>query len=214
MDPLLVISPHLDDAILSCGKFIASYPGVWVATPFAGSPDVDVTTSFDRNCGFAGSGHAMHARREEDRRACQRLGAVPIHGPLLDGQYLPEGGDHPGRHESVVEYLRQIISRAVMDGARTILAPADAAHEDHNEVMHAMWRIQEEGSIPPGREVIWYECLPNRLDHPPEMTPRWKPAVLGGDDTAAKLEALQCYRSQAWAIDFEVVSRVGERFWS
>jgi hypothetical protein len=38
MDRLLVVSPHLDDAVFGCGELIASRPGATVARLFAGPP--------------------------------------------------------------------------------------------------------------------------------------------------------------------------------
>jgi len=35
---MLVVSPHLDDAVLSCGRLLAGRPGSVVATVFAGVP--------------------------------------------------------------------------------------------------------------------------------------------------------------------------------
>jgi hypothetical protein len=53
MRAALVISPHLDDAILSAGQFLVGRPHVTVATVFAGTPPTtDVLTSYDRSCGF------------------------------------------------------------------------------------------------------------------------------------------------------------------
>lgn len=40
-DRLLVVSPHLDDAVLSCGCWLASRPGAAVVTVFAGRPVCD-----------------------------------------------------------------------------------------------------------------------------------------------------------------------------
>jgi hypothetical protein len=35
----VVLSPHLDDAVLSVGRFLAANPGTVVITVFAGIPD-------------------------------------------------------------------------------------------------------------------------------------------------------------------------------
>ena len=42
---LLVISPHLDDAVFACGRLIASHPSCVVVTVFAGLPANTVTTT-------------------------------------------------------------------------------------------------------------------------------------------------------------------------
>lgn len=86
--PLLVFSPHLDDAVLSLGGTIASRPGSIVVTVLAGMPeDGSMLTSWDRECGFTTAADAMTARVAEDRQALRELGATPIHLRFLDGQY-------------------------------------------------------------------------------------------------------------------------------
>ena len=49
----VVLSPHLDDAVLSVGRFLAASPGTVVITVFAGIPGGLGLTRYDRSCGFA-----------------------------------------------------------------------------------------------------------------------------------------------------------------
>ena len=77
MTELLVLSPHLDDAVLSCGRLVAHYRGSVVATLFAGSPLPALVKDWDHNCGFADSDTAVASRRSEDRLALGSLGAIP-----------------------------------------------------------------------------------------------------------------------------------------
>ncbi len=37
---VVVVSPHLDDAVLGCGQLLAAWPGATVVTVFAGKPAV------------------------------------------------------------------------------------------------------------------------------------------------------------------------------
>ena len=51
---MLVISPHLDDAVLSCGALLAAHRGAVVATVFAGVPrDPRQRTEWDARSGVA-----------------------------------------------------------------------------------------------------------------------------------------------------------------
>ena len=75
---LLVFSPHLDDAACSCGGRITAAvragARVVVVTPFAGNPAAEGQRAGGTLSPFA----SMSARREEDRRAMDRLGGIPL----------------------------------------------------------------------------------------------------------------------------------------
>jgi LmbE family N-acetylglucosaminyl deacetylase len=75
-----IVSPHLDDAVLSLGATIfrgtqaGSY--VRVVTVFAGDPDSDRPASgWDSLPGHLTEGEATRTRREEDAQACTIVGA-------------------------------------------------------------------------------------------------------------------------------------------
>jgi len=89
---IVVVSPHLDDAVLSLGAAMARRAGQgedWtVVTVFAGDPDSTAPASpYDRRCGFRSAGEAATVRRREDKRACYILGAKPVWLPFGDVQY-------------------------------------------------------------------------------------------------------------------------------
>src|SRR5690242_11145568 len=80
---VVVISPHLDDAVLSLGAALswAARHGarVTVLTVLAGRPDSSTPAGeWDAGSGFGTEGEAATARREEDERACEVLGATPV----------------------------------------------------------------------------------------------------------------------------------------
>ncbi len=89
---LVVISPHLDDAAFSLGAAIAyasrgDVP-VMVLTVFAGDPSSpEPAGTWDKLCGFVTAGDAAQARRVEDSRACEILGAEPVWLPFAYGDY-------------------------------------------------------------------------------------------------------------------------------
>lgn len=87
-----MVSPHLDDAVLSLGASIASAVDggarATVLSVFAGDPlDTGPPGHFDAVCGFASAGEAYRARRAEDASACALLGARPRWLPFWDVQY-------------------------------------------------------------------------------------------------------------------------------
>ncbi len=115
---IAVVSPHLDDAILSVGAAIAGWTragvGVEVVTVFAGDPESGApASSWDHSSGFATAGQAARARREEDARACEVLGATPV--------WLPFEGQESSRRASDVRVYRAVLD--ALAGANTILLP-------------------------------------------------------------------------------------------
>ena len=84
--PVLILSPHLDDAWLSTAALIRhSQAEVW--TVFAGAPIPAVATDWDRTCGFADSAETMAARLAEDLAAFADVDVVVRHLPYLDAAY-------------------------------------------------------------------------------------------------------------------------------
>jgi LmbE family N-acetylglucosaminyl deacetylase len=91
---LAVISPHLDDAALSLGAALAAAArhgvSVIVVNVFAGDPEsLAPAGAWDLLCGFQTEGEAARARRAEDARACDILGASPVWLPFKDESYAP-----------------------------------------------------------------------------------------------------------------------------
>ena len=97
--PCLYLSPHLDDAALSCGgtihQQVAGGDRVVVITVFAGSPRTLVSSSLIDELHArwgVGSDPPAH-RRREDLAALAQLGAEPIHLAHTDSIYRvgPDG---------------------------------------------------------------------------------------------------------------------------
>jgi LmbE family N-acetylglucosaminyl deacetylase len=81
LPPLLVISPHLDDAVFSCGQLLEVHPGATVVTIFAGRPPPGTPlTDWDSAAGF-GPGEDPIGRRREVEKRTARLWACSAHGP-------------------------------------------------------------------------------------------------------------------------------------
>jgi LmbE family N-acetylglucosaminyl deacetylase len=89
---IAVLSPHLDDAVISIGAFLyeqATHGAhVKVITVLAGDPDATGPAGqWDARCGFTSAAAAARRRREEDLRACGVLGATPVWLPFPDATY-------------------------------------------------------------------------------------------------------------------------------
>lgn len=98
--PVLIVSPHLDDALLSASEIVRRVePEVW--NVLAGEPDDPVTTDWDRRAGFADSHAQMVARRREDAAAFEETG---VNVRQFDG--LEEVYTTPERQERDLLELR------------------------------------------------------------------------------------------------------------
>jgi len=83
---VVVVSPHFDDAVLSCWTVIESGDDVSVVTVFTGGPEPGIVTEWDRDTGVD-SATRMVQRAEENRRALALAGRRPTDLGLLEGQY-------------------------------------------------------------------------------------------------------------------------------
>ncbi|MFD3532437.1 PIG-L deacetylase family protein [Streptomyces sp. NPDC058664] len=91
--PVLVLSPHLDDAVLSCGGLLG-WAGrrapVTVATLFTEAAPPPYTLSarqYLKQIGADDAEELYAERRAEDRRALERLGVRLCHAGLVDGLF-------------------------------------------------------------------------------------------------------------------------------
>src|SRR3954469_18908439 len=113
---VVLVSPHLDDGVLSCGELLAGHPGACLVTVFAGRPGPMALTGWDRDCGFSAGDDVVGARRAEDRAACEVLGATAVWLDFLDAQYgnappvdAPSVDAPP--LDTIVRSLRDVVDR-------------------------------------------------------------------------------------------------------
>lgn len=200
--PLLVISPHLDDGVLSVGRWLAAQAPSIVLTLFAGLPPADLPlTDWDRRCGFHSGPEAVRLRRQEDARALQVLGAQPRWLDFLDAQYT---------QPLASSQLCAAIGRELRElQPRLLLIPMGLYHEDHQRTHEAAlqaWR--EHGKSLPCwlYEDAIYRRQPGLLQQRLaelaaqglQLTPLQQPAPRGA--AARKRRALRCYESQRAAL--------------
>ena len=213
----IYLSPHLDDAVLSCGGQIFQETAVnnpiLIVTIMAGEPPRDVPLS-----DFAKSLHqrwelardAVAARRAEDAVACQILGADYLHWSIPDCIYRthPSTGEpcyptwesiittlHPA-DEGILAHLTQQLRQ--LPPAGQIYAPLTAG----NHVDHRLVRLAAEQVF--GTKLIYYEDYPYAAD--PEKvtaalapTPEdWQATTVRLTETAVatKIKAIWAYVSQ------------------
>jgi LmbE family N-acetylglucosaminyl deacetylase len=206
LDRIAIVSPHLDDAVLSCGRFMAVHPGVTVVTVFAGNPDAYPTPQrlWDVQSGFGPDDDVMDARRAEDRAALAHLDATPLHLEFVEHTYLP--GDQPVAPDVLAPVL--VATLRELDPT-LVIAPFGLANPDHDMTHRACMLARDEL----GGDVSWWLYEDNGYKHIPGMlawrvstlfrrqlwpTPVCPPVDHGG---ARKAAAVECYPSQLFALD-------------
>ncbi len=184
----VILSPHFDDAVLSCWHVLASAGEVLVVNVFAGEPPAGVLGWWDRLAGASDSATAVRARIEEDREALALAGRTAVNLPFLDSQYR-HGDQAP---EEIVEALRGVL----LADAR-IYAPASLGdhHRDHTAVRAAALALRAEGA-----DVVLYADLPHATV---DGWPRW--VLNGGSSSGADPAA------ERWAAELETTGIPIER---
>lgn len=195
----MVISPHLDDAVLSLGQFLATRPGSVVVTVLAGVPPADGTvTAYDAEHGFATSAESVEQRQREDAEALRRLDATAVHLPFLDRQYMI--------HPEPIEIIAAIdtLLRARPGIGWEVYTPLGIGHYDHylvGDLARAACKVGID-------RVFAYEELPYRVWAPEQVVTSFEriaeqgwahaalPHPIQQGARATKIEALSCYASQ------------------
>ena len=212
----IYLSPHLDDAVLSCGgqisQLIQTGGSALIVSIMAG--DIPTTAISD----FAQSLHdrwqlasnVSAVRREEDRAACQLLGADYYHLDFLDCIYRQDpvsgaalydseealfGELHPAEKSLAISLAGDFAHLPTSD---RVFAPLTAGHH----VDHQLTRLAAEMWLG-SNALTYYEEYPYALSKE-AMTRElssdniWRSSVVQLTEAAlaARIEAIACYRSQ------------------
>jgi LmbE family N-acetylglucosaminyl deacetylase len=209
-ETLVVVSPHLDDAVFSLGATLAEAARKKIAvinlTVFAGDPSsAALPSDWDRKTGFSSAGAAARARRAEDAAACALVGMSPVWLPFLDHPY---GGDHRDiDHTDVWSAVRAVLKRADL-----VLVPGfPLDHPDHAWVTRLIYEHEDElGSIgqyveQPYAELEWtgQRRVPEReplLVGPSRESISWTRSMPTASAWVLKQRAMLRYSSQVSAL--------------
>lgn len=216
----LYLSPHLDDAVLSCGGRIArdvrEGAQVEILTVFAGDEPASHASAFVEQI-YAlwklAPGEVMATRRAEDRAASDVLGAEPVwwdlreaihrRDPASDRPLYPDlralFGPIAAAEEPLVAALAERLRfHPGAEGADRIAAPLGVGgHADHRLLRAAAERAFE-GQLVYYEEfpyVIWKLFALARARGPRR---RWiaESQPLGETEIGARIAAIGCYASQ------------------
>lgn len=208
--PILVISPHFDDAVLSCGKFLSVHPGSVVLTVMGGSPGSwDLARPWDQeSCRLPLGTDVVALRKEEDREALTLLGCHFRWGDVQDIQYCNDSG-LVERSGQVLDVLEEGLADCE---PATCLLPLGTKHPDHKEVRRLALLAAQRS--PGSCRWFVYEELPYRPRHPSDYEEALREIRTAGwtltsaspvldSDAARKISAVHCYRSQLAALTEE-----------
>lgn len=209
---LLIVSPHLDDAVLSVGATISALTrqrsSVVVCTIFAGEPVgpfSQIADGFHEDCGL--TGNPIKPRKLEDFAALSILGADAVHLSFLDAVYRKHGGDwlcteprsmfqpdppdEPALVAAVISEIENLIEEHTPDAVWT--CRGIGSHIDHLITRRAVIDARKPTNVDVG---LW-EDLPYGFTELPRLA---EPVAARIDvqpsDIEAKIAAIGAYRSQ------------------
>jgi LmbE family N-acetylglucosaminyl deacetylase len=241
--PLLVVSPHLDDAVLSAFALLQRRD-VTVLTVFSGLPGDRRASDWDVLLGQDDGLDSMHTRVAEDTKVLEHLGVAARRLPLLDAGYRRGPID-----EDDLELLRVAVDEwcAATDGI--VVLPACAGARD-TRLYRARWNTSWPLLRVPGGGLPHVDHLATRDVLLPVLLRHRRPMAFYEDlpylwtgrgdrrvaevrrrtgirtrrfhlpvDVAAKTNAIEMYASQTPELFRPWVERIGsvipprERYW-
>jgi LmbE family N-acetylglucosaminyl deacetylase len=211
---LIFLSPHPDDAVLSCGGWIYQLAQDGerpiVMTIFGGDapravPRSDFARGLQERWQLGDDAPAQ--RRDEDRAACDRLGCYLIHLPFADAVYRIDARGQSlydseeaifgeVRDEDIIDQVAWAVEARLRQVANArLVGPLTAGqHVDHIITRLAAERVNA--------EMIYFEDYPyaeqlERMTHVWGSS-EWASETIGlsDDELHAKIEAFLLHRSQ------------------
>ncbi len=227
--PSLFLSPHLDDAVLSCGALLRRAAGAGAATVVtvfseaAPGPHTRAARSFLRQCGARGAQELFAERRAEDIEVVEAVGARAVHLGRRDALFRTRRGV-PGALGRVLPELthryptfRFDIARGRVSGGERDLASRIAERVEAllartgaqvvfcplgvgSHVDHVLVR-----SVGPelGGRVVYYADFPYALRSGPDpgfLAAHGLRRWVSPDDPAGKRALIEGYRTQVDAL--------------
>ncbi len=213
---MMVISPHLDDAALSCGGNIymmaAKGQRVLVATLMAGDGQGAQLSGYaqDLHRRWQLDQNAAACRRREDEKAARILGADTVHLPFPDCIYRcdPETGVHFYRSDTAIFADVNALDRNLVQEISSAIAELPQSKQQlvpfgvGNHVDHQIARSASEQVF--GKDLLYYEEYPYAAEPEARNAPLqkdwadWEEMIIPLTEKAqrVKIEAIAAYQSQ------------------
>eukprot|EP00667_Euglena_gracilis_P017348 EG_transcript_18248 len=212
-DTVLVVSPHLDDAMFSMGGYLHRCSAQkWVVNIFAGAPTTRMTSWWDKYTGFRHSDESLTARGLEDKRAWLGWNVTVINFDFLDRIYQP---NNDLQRAGIRQHLTKVIAALkAQKRPLTVFGPAAqmnaSSHHDHIKVHTALLEVAEEQQV----RLLLYTDFPyakhfmrrygqrpsQYLAHLYRRPVRESVLHLSPEDMEAKMERSREYQSQVKAV--------------
>ena len=209
----IYLSPHLDDAILSCGGIIFEdrkagiHVEIWnfmCGIPPSGAPLSDLARSVHAGWNLDTAKEVADLRLAEDRLSASRVDALPRYFGFLDSIYRrDENGKalynediflppHPADAD-LVDEMAKVIEENLQTGDMVICPLSIGNHPDHVLVRQAAEKL--------AHKLYYYADIPYALWYPDkliEMTERLKGERHQVSEDGARIwqEAVSAYASQ------------------
>lgn len=226
MQKYAIISPHLDDGVLSCGDYIKKLIDegnvVTIISVFTGYPLSNqlsrAAKQYHANCFL--SDDSMEYRKKEDIQACNILGCQYIHLNYYECLYRKDkygNNIYPDLNDiyhldddSEILYFKQLIDEfsRLLDEFDCVLAPLGLGnHADHLLINKVIKTIDKTKKC----QILYYEEIPYicyMSSNKKIIIPEMKPIVVKLSEThwEFKVRAILCYRSQLhimWKDEYE-----------
>jgi len=237
----IYLSPHLDDAVMSCGGIIHQQASngdqVQVITIFAGEYQGGTPSPFAlvQHEYWGNPPHPMPLRRAEDRAALVLLGADAVHLDCLDavyragldGEWLYANEEALWQNVHPADPLAEDGAQNLVNRLEALLPPPSqdliyaplcvGQHVDHQLAHQAARELHARGY-----RMAFYEDYPYAME--PGATgfalaaagaQEWEvaPVSLTPENLAAKVSALHYYRSQMYVL-FGGIENMPNRVWA
>jgi LmbE family N-acetylglucosaminyl deacetylase len=174
-----ILSPHFDDAVLSCWQLLVSPADVTVVNVFTAEPPAGTPPPWwDRATGATDPVERMRERRGEDAAALALVGTLSVELGLLDDQY-----------RCVQLSLREVVERITFEVAPQAIIHAPGAFDGHPD--HVLVRDAALELARAGRAVVLYADLPH-------ASARGWPAWLSGEPSARAREIAADWDRVLW----------------
>ena len=188
MSDYIYLSPHLDDAVFSCGAILwdqihQQHKTVEIWTIFAGDEPQGELSLFASqiHARWNTGANAARVRRSEDQLACERLGVNSRHLHYADciyrhdpqnGRYLIENNEYlfQGIHPSelpLIDEISQFLKQNLPESCKLILPLGVGGHMDHLITRQAAEKIN--------RPIYYYADFPYAGAHLEEISTRIPP---------------------------------------
>ncbi len=218
--PELLLSPHMDDAVLDCWGLLAGERDLVVVNVFAGAPARGTLAQWDALTGATDSAQRVRERIAEDTAALAQAGRRAHNLGFLDAQY---------RAEELAPRLREIdhaVGGLLAAAARVHVPAGIGAHPDHlltrrygRMLLRAGIPVRLYAELPYCVRHGWPHWVDGRPAEPhrdvdafwrsalagvPELPPLRSATVgrLADAPAAGKLAAMRCYRSQLPGLEY------------